>query len=899
MDSLAGRLATLPLILAGPILRRVTDQSVTVWVALQQATDVTLEIYSGNGAAGTKLIDVMRSTVAIGRHLHVLAITAPVNLVPGVVYTYNMSFNNVPLLKAITPTAIPNPISYPPYDLPSFSLPPGHHSDLRIIHGSCRMPHGTGPDALSILDELIRTAVQNNPQNPAKRPHQLFLTGDQIYADDVAAVLLMQLMDASNTLLGTDTLGPDGWQAEETLPAGLPAGGSNHKPSDFPALSRTELLGKDGAGFTSADLRSHLMSLGEYLCMYLFAWSDVLWPRPPLLPTASEVVAAAKAQMNISHWPNDDERRLRLAQDAAKIPGDLDDIKVFLKTLPKVRRALANIPTYMIFDDHDVTDDWNMTPSFCNSVYHDDNGLGRRIVQNALVAYALCQLWGNTPEQFEVDASNAPAAGRKLLTALNKTTSSDYDSHSVSPQTIPGSVSLPTIVGVHKASELKARTPEGNFHDPPNWLTIGGVQVSATSLVYNFTYEGPAHQVIFTDTRSWRSYPHGDNATADLLPPDQMDAQIPLKPATGDRLLMVVLTTNAPPVQPIRGATRHDTLTTVLSNIVTNDSHPDLFEAWEIPSVSFDRLVKRLTDKLTVDDSGAHYGQVLLLSGDVHTSFASRLVYRATNRFGDIHPTAASAVFAQLIASSFKKQTDDTVGFQRDGYFYVPFFLARGLINKDMTEGYVGWNVQGSALNGVGFREVTVTSSSRVGFVHGVDRIRAITKDAPTIQVYPLDTIHIKHVKVDAINLTQRPDYRYRLDYLVPSAQSSAPVPASPIPPMPGPGATPEKRKAAMQTINAAADSYRAHNSGAGTQNIIGRNNISEITLDWGKRVGNVDFKKVNHTVRWRYTPWNPGESTPDPDFNGTYVMWTTYTVNLDPNEKMLYGDLTATVEPP
>ena len=62
-----------------------------------------------------------------------------------------------------------------------------------------------------------------------------------------------------------------------------------------------------------------------------------------------------------------------------------------LKTLPKVRRALANIPTYMIFDDHDVTDDWNMTLKFCNAVYNSD--LGRRVVQNALVAYALC-LWG-------------------------------------------------------------------------------------------------------------------------------------------------------------------------------------------------------------------------------------------------------------------------------------------------------------------------------------------------------------------------------------------------------------------------------------------------------------------------------------------------------------------------
>ena len=46
---------------------------------------------------------------------------------------------------------------------------------------------------------MIKEALEQEPQ---KRPHQLFLTGDQIYADDVADVLLFMLMDASETLLG-------------------------------------------------------------------------------------------------------------------------------------------------------------------------------------------------------------------------------------------------------------------------------------------------------------------------------------------------------------------------------------------------------------------------------------------------------------------------------------------------------------------------------------------------------------------------------------------------------------------------------------------------------------------------------------------------------------------------
>jgi len=889
LDKLANRLAFLPLILAGPILRRVTDSSVTVWVAIQGSADVTLEIHSGDPDADVKLGEATAPTVAVGQYLHIVAVTVAVKLVPGVVYTYDMYFDRhdgsvvqTSLTKAVVPTTfmsgasptpVTNPISYAPYTLPSFSLPPATQNDLRVIHGSCRMPHGSGPDALSILDDLIRVTVQN----AVKRPHQLLLTGDQIYADDVAAVLLAQIMDASTTLLGTDP-SKSGWQGEEGLPSFSGSGTQAHKPSDYPPLCREDLLGKSGAGFTSADLRSHLMSLGEYLCMYLFTWSDVLWPTTSL-PAVADIVAAAKTAMDIGNFdPRDDEKRLRLANDGQAAVGDLADVTIFEKTLPKVRRALANIPTYMICDDHDVTDDWNMTIGFCNAVYASANGLGRRIVQNSLVAYALCQLWGNTPEQFQSDASNTPAAGRKLLTALDKTTSAGYDS---------ASSNLQTIVGVHTAETMKARKPEAAFHDQTTWLTIGGQQISADSLVYNFVYTGPAHQIVFTDTRSWRSYAYGNNATADLLPPDQIAAQIPLVPDLGDRALFLVLTTNAPPVQPIRGVTRHDTLTTVLSSTFTNDSHPDLYESWEIPSLGFDRLLKRVTDKLKPDSSNAHYGQCLILSGDVHHSFATRLVYRATNRYGDTQPQSASAVFAQLVASSFKKQNGDTIGFQRDGYFYVPSFLGNALINKDMSEGYVGWNVApGAAAYKVGSQRI-----STLFYQPFSKDIRDITNGAPTIQIFPMSA------QTSAINLTRAPDYRYRFDYLVPSAQSIDFGVAVQIGPAPGPGATADQRAAALKAFNAATANYRAHNTNAGPQKIIGRNNIGEITLDWGARDATGDHKQVNHTVRWRFTPANPGNSTPDPDFVGTYVMWTTYTVSLDPNDQN-FTDYKATVEP-
>jgi hypothetical protein len=880
---LAPRLQLLPLVIAGPILRRVTDSSVTVWVALQKSASVTIQILSGiSGTSETVGSPATQSTVAVGRFLHIVAVTVQASLIPGVVYRYNLTFTvfdsaghkigDVPLLAAVTPTAVPNPISYPPYDLPSFSLPPKELNDLRIIHGSCRMPHGNGPDALSLLDELIRVTVKN----AAKRPHQLLLNGDQIYADDVSAALLLQIMDASNTLLGTDTTAPFGWRSEEKLPVAPPYA-LGDRPSDYPPLTRTLLLGRGGegsytdvpgAGFTSADLRNHLMALGEYLCLYLFTWSDVLWPPSDSLPTADAITALARAA------PVSGPGRGLLSgspskKDINSIPGDTKDVLVHRKTLPRVRRALANIPTYMIFDDHDVTDDWNMSLDFVSLVYAND--LGLRIVQNALVAYALCQLWGNVPEQFQNDASGKPAAGRQLLNLLENKTSLDYDANSAA---------LQKLVGVHDLKQIKARqiktgAPEAVFHDQDNWVTIGGVQVSTDSLVYNFTYTGPSHQIVVTDTRSWRSYRLGDDASPDLLPPDQIAAQIPLTPALGDRVLMIVLTTNAPPVQPIRGATRHDTLSNTLSAWFTPDSYPDLYEAWEIPSLGFDRLLTRICEKFKPNQTG----YAVLMSGDVHFSFATRIVYDASNPYGATTPQTVRAVVAQLVASPCKKQDDDTVGFQRDGYFYVPHSVERALIKKDMSEGYVGWNVAPNA----SFRGGTVEQWRSGRFPGYVSHpIREITNTDPTLQIYPRPSDYDVPAR---ILLDRKPDYRYRLDYLRPESQFTQPNPTvTPIGPMPASGATSEERAQAMTAFNNATGHYREHNRNPGNNSLIGRNNLCEVTFDWGAKDSSGDHKTVNHTVRWRKNGKLPDDPAPDPDLPNTTVWWTNYAVSLDPN---------------
>src|SRR5260370_36768228 len=74
---LAERFSTLPLILAGPILRRTERRAVTVWLALKASCRVILRIYTRN--AGGKLVqrfEATRQTIRLGDHLHIVAVPA-------------------------------------------------------------------------------------------------------------------------------------------------------------------------------------------------------------------------------------------------------------------------------------------------------------------------------------------------------------------------------------------------------------------------------------------------------------------------------------------------------------------------------------------------------------------------------------------------------------------------------------------------------------------------------------------------------------------------------------------------------------------------------------------------------------------------------------------------------
>ncbi|NER30881.1 MAG: PhoD-like phosphatase [Symploca sp. SIO1C4] len=624
---LCNRLQHLPLILAGPILRRTESDAVTVWVALKSPREVTLNIYATEDKGTTietLLLSASRSTVPLGKHLHVIAVTAkPVSnqqLQPGRIYAYDLRFGHrEPNLTQALNSSLPTPvtISYFNHQLPTFALPPDNLNDLRVAHGSCRKLHSSGEDALPIIDDLIEYYAHQ----PNSRIHQLFFTGDQIYADDVADPLLWVATEAGDTLLG--------W--EENLP--LKPNSSNSyeykKPSQLKPGERSDIA-KDCGGFTAMLIdspekaKSHLLSLGEYCATYILCWSPILWPDS--LPKGKEI------------YQN--------PQQAKQWNQEVSSLQDFVSKLWKVRRAMANVPTYMVFDDHDISDDWYLNRAWCNSVL--GKPLGRRVVQNGLLAYAVFQAWGNTPEQFQKGQ-----AGGNLLEAV-KVWSASAGTTKFASEEISKYLGLPQ-------SELETGLPQLKL-DRDFLILDRDYQNGIEPIKWHYALKSFKHEVIVLDVRTWRGYPQGeDNEIAPpwLLSPQAFQEQIqkPLEQTSESEIevTFLIAPTNLVSLQIIDLVQQRE----LEKGIVFKS---DVGDAWNFNELALSKLLAELFQRRK---------RVVVLSGDIHYSGAVRLSYwfGSNYRISDTELEADSnqisrresttqnskaRVLAQLTASPFK-----------------------------------------------------------------------------------------------------------------------------------------------------------------------------------------------------------------------------------------------------
>jgi hypothetical protein len=238
--------------------------------------------------------------------------------------------------------------------LPTFFIP-SKGGPLNLLYASCRKLHGKGADSLVAADKILADHIENLQ----KRPSALFLTGDQVYADDVADPLIKHISRLGNDLLGWD----------ETIH------GLDKPPSHLKIGERLSIVEKH-AKFTATNASNHLLGFGEFAAMYLMAW-------------------------NINNWPNSypDQKGEIAWSKRGRYRDHVRQLEEEWKVLPLIRRVLANIPTYMICDDHEITDDWNITDEWTRNV--NNSRIGKQVIANGLAAYWAFQAWGNDPDQFD------------------------------------------------------------------------------------------------------------------------------------------------------------------------------------------------------------------------------------------------------------------------------------------------------------------------------------------------------------------------------------------------------------------------------------------------------------------------------------------------------------------
>ena len=365
----------LPAIIAGPILRRITARQVTLWLMTSNPSAIMAKLLDEehNSVLASGSGSIRNRQIKVGGHayINILTLTPAKELINGQRYYYDLMLDSDETHKGLAQQL--KHFVYPGQTMPGFVF---NTTLTHVLHGSCRKPHHCSDDGLLAVDDLLEESLNN----PDAQPDMLIMSGDQVYIDDVAGPTLNAVHQVIEKLVLFDTQLPisDIKTSRELSQNAFSFYQRNRLLPDNEANENVMsqfFLGKKKPVFTSVNANNHLISFAEVIAMYVLVWSPEMW----------RFVDFSDARIPDQYKPIY-QKELAL-------------IKTFASGLGKVRRALAHLPVYMIFDDHDVTDDWNLTRGWEDAVYN--NAFAKRIVGNALIGYWLCQGWANDVDRLE------------------------------------------------------------------------------------------------------------------------------------------------------------------------------------------------------------------------------------------------------------------------------------------------------------------------------------------------------------------------------------------------------------------------------------------------------------------------------------------------------------------
>jgi hypothetical protein len=384
-----------PTILSGPIVRRVELEKAYLWIALSKPYDIDASLYKVTSHLSYQLLQtkIETKTVQMGKQLYIYLIeirpcedSFPTNTLIG----YNLHFRSNSETLDLSSFGLltlehPQSIVYGKLKYPTFLI---KDNESQILYGSCRKLHSDGEDTLVLADALMeKEYIHLN-----KRPDSLFLLGDQIYADDIADPLFPVISIIGKHLIG---------QSENLLQL-------EHRLNQAPfqtslsQINGRQYIMENFCQFTSTHSHNHLIEFGEYAAHYLLSWSPDVWDfaqEHQLFRSFEEAVA--NNEIHFAFTPEEHQVE-DLLFEKRKLKKRYEEHQEALTSIPqnlyKIRRLFANISTYMIFDDHDITDDWNLSYDWKINVLNTP--LGRHVVANGLSAYWAFQGWGNHPDSF-------------------------------------------------------------------------------------------------------------------------------------------------------------------------------------------------------------------------------------------------------------------------------------------------------------------------------------------------------------------------------------------------------------------------------------------------------------------------------------------------------------------
>ena len=363
--------STIPFLIAGPIVRKATKEELVLWLVTSEKIEGSFVLSDNKGFAYQDNL-LQGHQVQVGKSCFITLCHFKGDFPTDTSLSYDLNTQYGALSSLCPDLLFPNETL--------FTIKISTKANY-VLHGSCRNPHHGSGDALAQANKKVLL------QSIDERPDMLIMSGDQIYADHVSGPMLYAINKVidilglpEETFVGApvDTsqelrLHPDSYYGRHKL---LP----NHTFNSGPIK---RLLGfHESPIFSSREAENHLISFSELIAMYLLTWSPSLW-------RCIEIGEGPLSEREYTSF-------IRQKWDQEKT-----NINQFISGLADVQSLLAHIPTYMIFDDHDITDDWNLTVGWEKAAYSDP--FAKRIIGNALIAYWLCQGWGNEPSSFNSD----------------------------------------------------------------------------------------------------------------------------------------------------------------------------------------------------------------------------------------------------------------------------------------------------------------------------------------------------------------------------------------------------------------------------------------------------------------------------------------------------------------